>query len=354
MICNTKLKFRRPLRFILFFLLPIVLLVACQIPIPTPTETSSPSESKATVQVGYLPLLSAYPLYTALEEGYFKDEGLKVEMRTIKSGPEGNEALAANNIDVAFSILPSLIVARSKGVPNDLVSIFGASIDSSEIKDHRMMLPKDSKISTLEDLRGKKIAVVGYPGRTSDVLELLDYLERNGIKENDIRLVGISHADQVAALESGTIDAAAGAEPYVTLGLLEDRVKIFPVRGGYYYNRDEATEVTTYLARKSWIKSNPNVAEKFISALNKGLEKSKDRDWLINQGLPSFNEEASTAITFVKLTPEQASEMHLPEVVASPTDKSLKYVADQLIRHGPIKESPQDFLDMIYRSSEAN
>lgn len=344
-------RLRNNLKLAALFLIS-VFFVACNFTIrPTPTETpagSSSPNSNVIVRVGYLPLLSAYPLYTAVEEGYFKEQGVEVQLRTIKSGPEGNEALAANNIDVAFSILPSLLVARSQGVPSDLVSIFGASLDSAEIKDHRIIIPIDSNISTTKDLRGKKIAVVGYPGRTSDVLELLDYLERNGLTEKDVQLISMPHADQVAALEAGTIDAAACAEPYITTGLLQNQVKTLEERDGFYY-RDQPTEVTTYLARKSWIEANLSISNKFISALTKGLEKAKDRDWLLTKGIPSFNKDNNSSISFVKLTPDQSQSLHLPTVLPAPTEAGLEYVANQLVRHGPIKKLPQEFSSMIYK-----
>lgn len=345
-----RLRLKSSFNLILIFLITC-LFVACnsakQIPTGTQVETANTNE---TVRVGYLPLLSAYPLYAAIEEGYFKEQGLDVQLRTIKSGPEGNEALAANNIDVAFSILPSLVVARSQGVPNDLVSIFGASLDSAEIKDHRIIIPNNSNFSTIKDLRGKKIAVVGYPGRTSDVLELLDYLERNGLKEKDVQLVGMPHADQVAALEAGTIDAAACAEPYITIGLLQNRAKTLKERDGFYY-RDQPTEVTTYLARKGWVETNSNISNKFISALTKGLEKTKDRNWLLNQGLPSFNKESNPSINFVKLTSEQSKNLRIPTVLPAATETGLEYVANQLVRHGPLKQAPQEFSSMIYKST---
>jgi ABC-type nitrate/sulfonate/bicarbonate transport system substrate-binding protein len=158
------------------------------------------------------------------------------------------------------------------------------------------------------------------------------------------------HADQVAALEARTIDVAACAEPYITIGLLENRVKTLKEGNGFYY-QDKPTEVTTYLARKSWIEANSSISSKFISALTKGLEKSKDRNWLVSQGIPSFNKEKNSSINFVKLTPEQSKSLRLPTVLPYPTEAGLKYVANQLVRYGPIKKAPEEFSSMIYKST---
>jgi NitT/TauT family transport system substrate-binding protein len=296
---------------------------------------------RPVVRVGYLRLLSGSPLYTAVREGYFAAEGVDVDLRVIKSGPEGNEALAAGNIDVAFSILPPLITAHDTRVPSDLVSIFGASIDGPEIRDHRIIVPKGSGIRRASDLRGKKIAVVGWPGMTSDGLELLDYLERHNLSANDVTLVGMAHGDMIAGLQSGVIDAAAGAEPYITMGVLQGTVSMLEEDEGFYYQT--VTEVTSYLARRSWVEANREVAQKFVRALERGRQKSNDREWLTKIGLPSFNKKAAAPIDFMEITPEQASQLRLMPIRVMPSEQGLRHVTEQLLKRDKIKNAPSDF-----------
>jgi len=304
---------------------------------------------KQTVRVGYLRLLSGAPLYTAVREGYFADERLNVELRVIKSGPEGNEALAAGNLDIAFSILPSLVVARAQGVPSDLVSFFGASVDGPDILDHRIIVTNASRIRVTGDLAGKKIAVVGWPGRTSDVLELLDYLSRHDIDAKDVTLVGMAHAEMVAALESGVVDAAAAAEPYIGIGEQAGKVKTLAGTDGFYYPSNAETEVTTYVARKSWIDANKDIAQRFTRALERGRLKAADSDWLIKQGLPSFNAKARPPIDFVEISAAQANALHIAPVRLEVSLQGLQHVAEQLVRYGPIKQAPGELPSLRYR-----
>lgn len=302
---------------------------------------------RPVVRVGYLRLLSATPLYTAIREGYFAEEGIDVDLRVIKSGPEGNEALAAGNIDVAFSILPPLVTAYDSGVPSDLVSIYGISIDGPKIRDHRIIVPKGSGIRRAEDLRGKKVAVVGWPGMTSDGLELLDYLERHNMSASDVTLVGMGHGDMVASLQSGVIDAAAAAEPYITTGVLQNAVSALEEDEGFYYQTERDTEVTTYLARRGWVDANGDVARKFVRALERGRQKSNDREWLTKTGLPSFNKKATASIDFVELTPEQAGQLRLMPINLMPSEEGLRHVTQQLLKRGKIKKSPTDFKSLL-------
>jgi ABC-type nitrate/sulfonate/bicarbonate transport system substrate-binding protein len=337
---------KKILKYISVILVATIFTSCRNTPVNTAGNDSTDKTSKTVVRIGYVPLISAYPLYTAVKEGYFKEQGIDVQLRPIKSGPEGNEALAANNIDVAFSPVPSLVAARVKGIPNDLTSIFGSSIDSPEIKDHRIIVAKSAKFTSIKDLKGKKIAVVGYPGRTSDVLELLDYLEKNGLSEKDVQLIGMPHSEQAAALVAGKIDAAACAEPYITLGL-QEKVKTLGANEGFYYGQ-QPTQIMTYVARQSWLTSNPTLSNKFLMGLKKGWEKSKDREWLVTKGIPSFNKDSQPPINLATITPELAKKMHLPTILPSVTDAGLQHVATQLVKRGPIKTKPTDFKSMIY------
>ena len=325
----------------------IVLGAFLLVPRITSPGDDGPSADLVTVEVGYLRLLSAAPLYAAIREGYFADEGINVELRVIRSGPEGNEALAAGNLDVAFSIVPSLIVARAQGVPNDLVSIFGSSVDGPEVRDHRIIVPATSNIRTAQDLVGKTIAVVGWPGRTSDVLELLDYFDRQGIDADSVTLVGMAHGDMVAALESGVVDAAAGAEPYITIGQLAGSVVVLDGDDGFYYPLDRETEVTTYLARSAWVDANPDVAERFVRALERGRQRAADRDWLVNVGVPSFNPNTDPAIDFVVVTAEQAAQLNFMPIRREVSEVGLEHVGEQLLRHGPIEQLPDDLPSLV-------
>jgi ABC-type nitrate/sulfonate/bicarbonate transport system substrate-binding protein len=331
-------------------IMAMVLATSCSREKPTPVPqvaSTAPAPQRSVVRVGYLRILSGAPLYTAVHEGYFREAGLDVQLRVIKSGPEGNEALAAGNLDVVFSILPSLVVARAQGVPADVVSIYGTSVDDAQVRDHRLMVLNDARIRRAIDLRGKKIGVVGWPGRTSDVLELLDYLQRHQLKPEDVTLVGMAHAEMASGLESRTIDAAAGAEPYITLAIRSGRERTLDADDDFYYPLEGQVEVTTYLARRGWIDANRATARAFVECLDRGRTKCEDRDWLTSQGLPSFNPDATPPIDFVRLTSEEAATLHLMPIKAQASVAGLRHAAELLVRHGPVKEMPTGFEAML-------
>lgn len=291
------------------------------------------SQSKTKVKVGYLPSLAASQLYIGIVKGYFAEEGLDVEILEIYSGPEIVNALQSKSVDVAFGIVPPLVMVRSKGIP--IKSIAGATLDGKEIRDHRILLAKDSPISKPEDLRGKKIALVAEP--TSDGLGLLDYLEKNGVKRSDVQLIKTPHPEQVFAVVSKAVDAAASIEPFITIGLVDDKVKEFD----FYYS-DEPTEVGTYLVHEDLIKSKPELVAAFARAIAKATPLCQDHDAL-REILPTLPEKG---IKF-KVTPDVAQRLHIMGFRESLSEDGIRKVMEQLIHHGFMKE-PIDVKSCIH------
>jgi ABC-type nitrate/sulfonate/bicarbonate transport system substrate-binding protein len=328
-------RMRRMISYALLFLFGAgicVLLFKRLIAPPSQTPTQQ------IVRVGYLRLLSAAPLFTAYREGYFATQGISVKLRVIGSGPEGNEALASGNIDVALSIVPSLIVGRIHSVPSDVVSIYGASIDSPSVRDHRVIVRRSSGIKAFADLKGKRVGIVGWPGMTSDVLEFLDTLNRNGLKQQDLTLVGMPHGSMLAAIRSGVIDAAAAAEPYVTIGVLGHDITPLAQNDGYYYDSGEV-EVTTYLARKSWVDNHQSAAIAFVKALGAARQKDADTTWLCNQALPMFNPTATPGIDFIPIDSATCLQMHMPGFRDTLDDSGIAHVEHQLKIRGVIPQT---------------
>jgi sulfonate transport system substrate-binding protein len=137
----------------------------------------------------------------------FKAEGIEIR-RTYFSGagPAINEALANRQLDFAWQgDLPAL-VAKAGGLPTKLI-LAGSRYDAIYVG-----VPSTSTAKTLEDLKGKRIAV--FKG-TNLQLAFYNVLAARGLKETDFKLINMNTADGNAALLSGDIDAqATGADIY--------------------------------------------------------------------------------------------------------------------------------------------
>ncbi|MGG7177251.1 ABC transporter substrate-binding protein [Clostridium paraputrificum] len=130
-------------------------------------------------------------------EEELKKVGYRVEYKSFAAaGPAVNEALTAKEIDIAvYADFPG-ILSKSKGVETTLIGISDNYINSA------VVVKSDSNISTIKDLKGKKI---GFTKGTYMQKYLYQILEYNSIGKNEVELINTS--DGEAALQGGTIDA---------------------------------------------------------------------------------------------------------------------------------------------------
>jgi sulfonate transport system substrate-binding protein len=116
------------------------------------------------------------------------------------------EYLNAGAIDVGSTAALSSVLARANGNPIKAVYIF------SQPEWTALVVGKDSKIQSLADLKGKRIAATKG---TDAHLFLLRALRTAGLSKDDIELVHLQHPDGRAALEAGKVDAWAGLDPHM-------------------------------------------------------------------------------------------------------------------------------------------
>jgi sulfonate transport system substrate-binding protein len=134
-----------------------------------------------------------------------------------------------------------------------------------------LVVPKDSPIKSIADLKGKKIAAtIG----TDPYLFLLRTLKQFGIKKSDVEIVPLQHADGRAALESGRIDAWAGLDPHMAASELQANSRLlyrnvsFNTYGFLNVTEDFARKypdqvrqvLAAYERARLWILANPKEA----------------------------------------------------------------------------------------------
>ena len=269
-----------------------------------------------TVKVGYLPSLAASQMYIGIAKGYFEEEGLELEIQEILSGPEIISTLQSKSVDVAFGIVPSLVIARSNGA--SIKSIAGGTVDNGSVREHRLMLPIDSPIENGMDLKGKKIALVAEG--TSDYFGLVQYLNKHGLTTDDVELIKTPHPNMIVAVASKSVDVAAGIEPFITLGEVEGKTKVFD-----YYYPDTPTEIGTYLSHEDYIAQNPQVVSAFSRAINKATVFIQNEDSL-RAMLPVLEE---YGIKF-KISEEVANRVIIMKFQPSLTPRGVQNIIDQL------------------------
>ncbi|QDY79616.1 aliphatic sulfonate ABC transporter substrate-binding protein [Streptomyces qinzhouensis] len=217
--------------------------------------------SADSVRLGYFPNLTHATALVGEQEGILQKElgGTQIKSTTFNAGPSEIEALNAGSIDIGF-IGPSPAIngfTKSKG--KNLRIVAGSA--SGGVK----LVVNPSKIKTLDDLKGKKIATPQH-GNTQDVA-FLNWIAEKGWKtdaqsgKGDVSVVRTDNKITPDAYKSGSIDGAWVPEPtasrLVSQGakVLLDESTIWP---------DKKFVITHVIVSQKFLKDHPDVVEAFV------------------------------------------------------------------------------------------
>ena len=171
-------------------------------------ETSDSSEK---IVLGINDWPGSYWWLAVDELGYFKEQGVDVEVQLFSNYADGLNALNSGNVDMFVPALADIIPAYVSGADIKVIMVqdFSAGADG---------LIASSDINSVEELKGKNVAIeLGG----SDHLFLLKCLENAGLTEKDVNLVNMSTGDAANAFISGSVDAAAIWEPSLSMAQKE-------------------------------------------------------------------------------------------------------------------------------------
>lgn len=160
------------------------------------------------VTIGYLPSDHDAALFVADAQGKYAENGIKTKLVQFNNGGDLMTAMASGDVDVGYVGITPVLSSIAKGVPVKVIS--AAQTEGSGI-----VVAKDSGISSVSDLEGKKIAT---PGEASIQHMLLTYyLEQNGMSIKDLKVSAMKVPSMNDALKTGKIDGMITFEPYVTI-----------------------------------------------------------------------------------------------------------------------------------------
>lgn len=203
------------------------------------------------------------PQYIAIKKGFFKEEGLDIDLILTPGADKVTSAVLSKDVDIGFCGSEASIYVYNSG-KKDYIKTF-ASLTK---RDGSFIVTRE-KIDnfTLKDLKGKY--VIG--GRKGGMPEMtLEYtLKQNGISLDDLTIdTSIEFASMASAFIGGTGDAVTLFEPNAT----EVEKNGYGYVSGYVGEYGGSVPYTSYNALSSYIKENKGTIQRFTNAVNKGLK----------------------------------------------------------------------------------
>ena len=164
--------------------------------------------SAKEIKIGYLKATHHAQLFVALEQGFFKDEGLDVKPVLFSGSGEIGSALITNAIQVGYLGSSPSIGMVTRGTPMSIVS--GSAMESSAIV---VPMNRPSDIKAVKDLRGKKIGTIR--AATADIVVRYKMMEAGIDPVKDATVRNFTHIqDILTGLEKGDLDCAILWEPW--------------------------------------------------------------------------------------------------------------------------------------------
>ncbi len=232
---------------------------------PSAPAPAAPSGSLESVRISDARVLAAGPIYVALEKGYFREQGIDLQLEASAGVADIVAFLATGDLDMASGATTvGLFNAFDRGADFRIIAPMGImTLEDSPLP---LLVRKDlydsGEVQGPADLRGRRVAL-NTRGASPEYL-LTKVLDRVGLTINDVGLVTVPFPDMPAALANSSIDAAIAAEPAATravsLGAAIKLVKeIVP-----------GQMTTVILASGKMLRERPETVRRFILAYMKG------------------------------------------------------------------------------------
>ncbi|MEX1031331.1 MAG: sulfonate ABC transporter substrate-binding protein [Paenibacillaceae bacterium] len=220
-------------------------------------ESASKKETKdITVRIGFQKYgtINILKADGALDKR-LADEGIKIQWTEFPGGPQLLEGLNVGSIDLGHTGEAPPIFAQAAGAPLVYLAHEPASPGSEGI-----LVPKDSKIQTVADLKGKKVVL----NKGSNVHYLLvKLLEKANLEYTDIDIAFLPPADARAAFEKGAVDAWVIWDPFLAAAQTATGARIL-ADGTDLVNNHEF-----YIAAREFAEKYPNVIDILLEEADK-------------------------------------------------------------------------------------
>ena len=225
---------------------------------------------KLSLAVGGKAAFYYLPLTISEQLGYFKAEGLDLEISDFAGGAKALQALVGGSADVVSGAYEHTINMQSKNQFIQSIVLMGRAPQIAIGVSTKTM----PGYKSVNDLKGRKIGVSAPGSSTNMIADLV--LSRAGLKPTDVSFVGVgTAAGALTALRSGQIDAMSNTDPVMTMLEQKGDVKIISdtrtLKGTQEVFGGPMPAACLYVSA-DFVKANPNTCQALANAIVHGLK----------------------------------------------------------------------------------
>lgn len=283
------------------------------------------------IRLGLLPFSESLAAVIADKQGFFKEEGLDVEIAKFESGAIAVPVLQSGRMDIVLSNTVSTFQAVEQGL-DAVVLAPGAVVREAPPDTTTALIVRKGAIKALKELEGKRIAVNVI--NSSAWLHMVATLDKHGVDRAKVRFSEVPFPQMNDPLLNGQLDAVGQVEPFRSALMATGNAEIV---SWTYVETAPNTDITQYVALAPWVEKNRATAAKFVRALTKGAQ------------FAASNEAATRDINqqFTNLNPALKDKVLLPRLGAAINVKEMNHTMQMMQKYGLLK-TPVDLSRRVF------
>jgi NitT/TauT family transport system substrate-binding protein len=283
------------------------------------------------IKIGLLPFSESLAAVIADKQGFFKEEGLEVEISKFDSGAIAVPVLQSGRLDIVLSSTVSTFQAIEQGL-DAVVLAPGAIVRTAPPDTTTAVIVKKGAIKSLKELEGKRVAVNVI--NSTAWLHTVAMFEKHGVDRTKIRFSEVPFPQMNDPLLSGQLDAVVQVEPFRSALMATGNAEIV---GWPYVETAPDTDITQYIALTPWVQKKHATAAKFVRAVIKGAK------------FAAANEAATRDINmqFTNLNPTLKDKVLLPRLGTAINLKEMNHTKELMQKYGLMK-TPVDLSKRVF------
>jgi sulfonate transport system substrate-binding protein len=267
-------------------------------------------------------------------EDAFKPLGIEVKWIDFQFGPPLLEAINVGSVDFGFVGDSPPIFAQAGGARIRYVAAVKSDGNTQAI-----IVPQDSPIKTLADLKGKRIAF----GKGSSAHNLLvAALEKAGLGWSDITPAPLAPADATAAFIKGSVDAWSIWDPYLALAELKEKARVIA------FDKDVHKPNAFYIAGSDFVEKYPSLVARLNAVF---ASEGRWADTHHEEVAKAQADATGVDIEAIRRFVDRSNFRVVP--VDNDTVRSQQVVADRFARLGLITK-PVNVFDIVWKWSPSS
>lgn len=221
------------------------------------------AQTDTLIRVGVSSFEANAGAYYALDNGFFKQEGLNVEVQPFNGGAAITAAVAGGSLQIGAANPLPVAVAKQRGGLNFVIIAPGSLYDPN-INPPNLVVAPNSPVRVAKDLDGTTIAVTSLTG--TDPLCALSWIDSNGGDSKTVKLIELPQSLMADAVYAGRVAAATIADPANTAAVNAGKVRplntCYTQFGKYFL-------VSSWFAKGDWADAHPDLVKRFRNAIDR-------------------------------------------------------------------------------------